>query len=71
MIERDETRERFLAAIAGRLDPGVVAEAHLFPPIRQGGQESGVAVLAVKKTADTEAAMTEGAPYRRLSVYSA
>lgn len=47
MIERDETRERFLAAIAERLDPEVIAEAHLFPPIRQGGQESGVAVLAV------------------------
>lgn len=47
MIERDETRERFLGAIADRLEPETIAEAHLFPPIRQGGVESGVAVLAV------------------------
>ncbi|MEX2152835.1 MAG: hypothetical protein WD825_05800 [Gemmatimonadaceae bacterium] len=49
MKERDETRERFLAAIAGRIDPGAVAEAHLFQPIKQGGTESGVAVVAVRE----------------------
>lgn len=47
MIERDETRERFLGAIAGRVAPEDIAEAYLFQPIRQGGMESGVAVVAV------------------------
>jgi hypothetical protein len=43
----DETRARFLAAIATQLDVERVAEVHLFPAIRQGGMESGVAVLAL------------------------
>ena len=63
MIERDETRERFLGAIAERLEPETVEEAHLFPPIRQGGQESGVAVLAVRHGAADIA--------HRLTVYTA
>lgn len=45
--QHTETRERFLAAIAERLEPETIAEAHLFPPIKQGGIESGVAVVAV------------------------
>lgn len=45
--QHDETRERFLSAIAERLEPDTIAEAHLFQPIRQGGLESGVAVIAV------------------------
>jgi hypothetical protein len=59
MKEHDETRERFLAAIADRIDPGAVAEAHLFQPIKQGGTESGVAVVAVQEFAQTTGA--EGA----------
>jgi hypothetical protein len=47
MIERDVTRERFLAAIAGKVDRERIAEAHLFQPMKQGGTESGVAVVAV------------------------
>lgn len=47
MTQPLETRERFLAAIAERLEPETIAEAHLFPPIRQAGIESGVAVIAV------------------------
>ena len=43
----DETRARFLIAIATQLDVERVAEVHLFPAIRQGGMESGVAVLAL------------------------
>jgi acetaldehyde dehydrogenase (acetylating) len=43
----DETRARFLAAIASQLPVERVAEVHLFPAIRQGGMESGVAVLAL------------------------
>lgn len=47
MTQNDETREKFLAAVAERLTPDTIAEAHVFPPIRQGGVESGVAVIAV------------------------
>ena len=44
----DETRTRFLAAIAAQLPPERVIELHLFGGIRQGGMESGVAVIAVE-----------------------
>ena len=43
-----ETQERFLRAVAGKLPIDRVAEVHLFPPIRQGGVETGVAVIAVE-----------------------
>jgi len=42
-----DTTERFLRDIAGRLDAGSVEEVRLFPPIRQGGLETGAAVVAV------------------------
>ena len=45
----DETRARFLAAIAAQLPADRIAELHLFPAIRQGGMESGVAVVAVAR----------------------
>jgi hypothetical protein len=45
----DETRARFLAAIARQLPLERVTELHLFPAIRQGGVESGVAVIAVER----------------------
>jgi hypothetical protein len=54
-------KERFLAAIAEKLPPERVVEVHLFQPIRQGGMESGVGVVAVEEDA------TEG----RLAVYTA
>lgn len=41
-------RERFLAAIAERIPPERIAEVHLFPPMRQGGRETGVAVITVR-----------------------
>ncbi|HEY7878562.1 MAG TPA: hypothetical protein VIC55_10075 [Gemmatimonadaceae bacterium] len=44
-----ETRERFLRAIAERLSAGRVEEVHLFPVLRQGGTESAVAVIAVRR----------------------
>jgi len=47
--ERDVTRERFLAAIAQQVDADTIAEAHLFHPMKQGGIESGVAVVAVRE----------------------
>jgi hypothetical protein len=43
----DETRARFLVAIAKQLPAERVMEVHLFGAIRQGGMESGVAVVAV------------------------
>ncbi|MDB4914487.1 MAG: hypothetical protein JWM95_2131 [Gemmatimonadetes bacterium] len=46
----DETRLRFLAAIAKQIPAERVIEAHFFPGIRQGGMESGVAVLALERT---------------------
>ena len=67
----DETRARFLAAIAAQLPADRIVEAHLFPAIRQGGMESGVAVLAVEREGAPEeeqpataAAETEGADVR-------
>lgn len=43
-----EGHERFLRSIAERIDPARVEEVHLFPAIRQGSRESGVAVLTVR-----------------------
>jgi hypothetical protein len=43
----DETRARFLAGIAAQVPAERVAEVHVFGAIRQGGQESGVAVVAL------------------------
>lgn len=42
----DPTRERFLLAIAGSLPVDRFLELYFFAPIRQGGVESGVAVIA-------------------------
>lgn len=60
MNARDETRERFLSAIAEALNPAAIEQAHLFQPIRQGSTESGVAVVAVNEQgggADTRLAV--------------
>ena len=42
-----ETRERFILAIAEQIPADRIAEVHFFKPIRQGGVESGVAVVAL------------------------
>lgn len=42
----EQTRERFLVAIAAQLPPERLIELHFFHPMRQGGVESGVAVVA-------------------------
>jgi len=44
----DDTRARFLSAIADRLGEDRIVELHLFSPIRQGVLETGVAVVAVE-----------------------
>lgn len=41
-------RERFLIAIADVVAAERLAEVHLFPPIRQGQIETGVAVIAAE-----------------------
>jgi hypothetical protein len=48
----DETRLRFLAAIAAQIPADRVQELHLFGAIKQGGTESGIAVVAVAREAD-------------------
>lgn len=45
----DEVRTRFLTGIAAQLPVERVKELHLFGAIRQGGTESGVAVVAVER----------------------
>ncbi|HKH93061.1 MAG TPA: hypothetical protein VKA54_14740 [Gemmatimonadaceae bacterium] len=55
----DETRTRFLAAIAAQVPIERIAEVHLFPAIRQGGMESGVAVIAVERAHDPAVAEPE------------
>ena len=44
-----ETQWRFLKAISDRVRDGGIIELRLFPAIRQGGAESGVAVVAVEE----------------------
>lgn len=41
-----ETRERFLRAIVAQVPIDRIAEIHFFQPIKQGGVETGVAVVA-------------------------
>ena len=41
-----ETTERFLKEIAEKVGADFVESVHLFPPIRQGGVETGAAVVA-------------------------
>jgi hypothetical protein len=62
------TRERFLAAIADKVNRDAIAEAHVFQPIKQGGIESGVAVVAV---AEPRAADGAEAQAESLVVYTA
>ncbi|MEP6991936.1 MAG: hypothetical protein ABJA80_13475 [bacterium] len=45
----EETRTRFLSAIARQVPADRVIEVHLFGAIRQGGMESGVAVIALER----------------------
>jgi hypothetical protein len=51
MKPHEETREKFLAAVAERLNPDAIVEAHVFTPLKQGEFESGVAVIAVEESA--------------------
>jgi hypothetical protein len=55
MMLLTETRERFLAAIAAQVPVERIAEIHFFQPIKQGGVESGVAVVAAWPASTHEA----------------
>lgn len=55
-------RERFLREIGERIDPQRIAEIHLFPAIRQGGRETGVAVICAAITPPLDAAPEPVAP---------
>jgi hypothetical protein len=44
-----ETTERFLKEIADVVGASYVEMIHLFPPIRQGGVETGAAVIAASR----------------------
>ena len=57
-----ETRERFAHAITAEVPIDRIVEIHFFQPIKQGGVESGVAVLAVMPESATTDASTAVAP---------
>ena len=65
----DDTRRRFLLAIADQVTPERVEEVRVFRPIRQGGQETGVAVVAVEPELLADEA--ESSAVARHIVYSA
>lgn len=64
MIIQSETRERFLKAIAAQVPPERIAEIHFFPPIKQGGIESGVAVVVENIAPDSPRMVVYAARYR-------
>ena len=65
----DDTRRRFLLAIADQVVPERVDEVRVFRPIRQGGQETGVAVIAVEPEVVAEPSAADA--IARHIVYSA
>jgi len=58
----EPTRERFLVAIAASLPAERFIELHFFPPIRQGGVESGVAVIAALPERVEESIVADAPP---------
>jgi hypothetical protein len=64
MIIQTETRERFLKAIAAQVPPERIAEIHFFAPIKQGGVESGVAVVVENVSPDAPRMVVYSARYR-------
>ena len=51
-----DVRERFLRDVLARIPAERVVEAHVFAPIRRGGVESGIAVLAAGATDESDRA---------------
>jgi hypothetical protein len=65
----EDTRRRFLATIVAHVPLERLVEVHLFPPIRQGGVETGVAVIAA--TRETESTTAESTTAESTTVESA
>ena len=59
-----ETRARFLLAITTQVPADHIAEIHFFSPIKQGGVESGVAVVVVDGADQQERIVVYTARYR-------
>ena len=59
----EATRERFLLAIAASLPAERFIELHFFPAIRQGGVESGVAVIAAHPERIEEPILADAPPH--------
>ena len=59
-----EARSRFLREIAARVPATKVTELYLFPPMRQGGIETGVAVVAVLGEGESPKHVVYTATYR-------
>ncbi|HEX9564086.1 MAG TPA: hypothetical protein VF981_08950 [Gemmatimonadaceae bacterium] len=58
-----ESQHRFLKAIAERVTTGLIAEVRLFPTLRSGQVDSGVAIVAVEDLVAPIAAESDtGAP---------
>src|SRR5687767_1274827 len=60
----NEITERFLKEIAERIGAERIEEIHLFPAVRQGIMESGVAVVAVIPEGDSPRHTVFSASYR-------
>jgi hypothetical protein len=54
-----ETQQRFLKSIADRVNGGNVAEVRLYPTVRVGPIESGVAIIATKEPMPVALAVEE------------
>ena len=66
-----ETGERFLKEILGRVPLERIVELHLFPPMRQGQLETGVAVVAADPPSPLELPLEPGHALPRLEVHTA
>jgi hypothetical protein len=65
MMMLSESRERLLKDVLSVVQGDSITEVHFFQPIRQGGMESGVAVIAAREDAgDPERHAVYTARYR-------
>ena len=66
-----EITERFLRAVIAKVPLDRIEELHLFSPLRQGGVETGIAVIAARVPVPMAAIETDERGYRRHSQCSA
>ena len=66
-----DARTRFLREIAARIPARRVTELYLFPPMRQGGIETGVAVIALAGDDDSSTRQTVYTATYRLTLKGA